>query len=56
MKESYPFGQLSSKITEDTLAVVKKTLHFETEEQYSMIENMLHFLHVARHPNLVNIQ
>lgn len=49
MGEQYPFGELGEVLTEDTRALVKKTLKISCEEQREIIRNMTHFLKVAKH-------
>lgn len=56
MAEQYPFGELGEVLTEDTQALVKKTLKISCEEQKEIIRNMTHFLKVARHECLINLE
>jgi hypothetical protein len=56
MAEQYPFGELGEVLTEDTKVLVKKTLRISCAEEREIIGNMTHFLKVARHENLINLE
>jgi hypothetical protein len=56
MGAKYPFGELGEVINEDTSTSVLKRLHHTSEEEYELIQHMIHFLKAARHENLVNLK
>lgn len=56
MEGSYPWGELAEVLREDTRAMVKKSLRFNSAEEREMIRQMVHFLRAARHPSLVNLE